>query len=100
MEDKEKISELRKDIAELQIKNLMNEVKFELINEGRCVQILHIGDYSTISESWEKIRKFIEEEDLVEDGLHHEIYLSDARRSSEGVERTILRQPVNRSEYE
>lgn len=72
----------------------INEVKFEKMKEGKCVQILHIGPYSTEPESLEKMRKVMEEENLVENGMHHEIYLSDPRRVSEEKLKTILRQPV------
>jgi hypothetical protein len=40
------------------------------------------------------MRKMMEEKNLVENGLHHEIYLSDSRRVSEEKMKTILRQPV------
>ncbi|MFQ6083184.1 MAG: helix-turn-helix transcriptional regulator [Candidatus Aminicenantia bacterium] len=72
----------------------VKDIKLEKITEGKCVQILHIGPYSTESESWEKMRKLMEEKNLVENGLHHEIYLTDPRRVPEEKYRTILRQPV------
>jgi hypothetical protein len=40
------------------------------------------------------MRKLMEKENLVENGLHHEIYLSDPRRVPEEKMKTILRQPV------
>jgi len=73
---------------------LVKEVKFEKISEGKCVQMLHIGPYSTEPESLEKMRKLMEEKNLIENGLHHEIYLSDPRRVPEEKMKTILRQPV------
>lgn len=73
---------------------LIKEIKFEKIKEGKCVQILHIGPYSTEPKSLAKIEKLMEEENLVKNGLHHEIYLSDPRRVPEDKWKTILRQPV------
>lgn len=73
---------------------LVKEMKFEKIKEGKCVQILHIGPYSAEPESLAKIRKLMEEQKLIENGLHHEIYLSDPRRVPEEKWKTILRQPV------
>ncbi len=73
---------------------LTNEVKFEKIKEDKCVQVLHIGPYSAETESWEKIIKLMKEKNLVENGLHHEIYLSDPRKVAPEKMRTILRQPV------
>jgi len=74
---------------------LIKEIQFEKTEEGKCVQILHIGPYSTEPELLAKMRRLMEEKNLVEDGLHHEIYLSDPRRIPEEKKwRTILRQPV------
>ncbi|MEW6456865.1 MAG: GyrI-like domain-containing protein [Acidobacteriota bacterium] len=79
--------------------DLVNEVKFEKMKEGRCVQILHIGPYSTEQESLTKMYELMEKEDLVKNGLHHEIYLVSTGRSGKVPEekwRTILRQPVKK----
>jgi len=75
---------------------LVNEVKFEKMKGGKCIQILHIGPYSTEPESIAKMRKLMEEENLVENGCHHEIYLVMAypRNVPEERLKTILRQPV------
>ncbi len=77
---------------------LVNKVKFEKMKESKCVQMLHIGPYSTESESLAKMRKLMEQENLVENGLHHEIYLSDPQRVPEEKWKTILRQPVKKSD--
>ncbi|MEM4347263.1 MAG: GyrI-like domain-containing protein [Candidatus Altiarchaeota archaeon] len=73
---------------------LVKEIKFEKIKEGKCIQILHIGPYSTEPESLSKMRKLMEQKNLVENGLHHEIYLSDPRKVAPEKMKTILRQPV------
>ena len=73
---------------------LVNEVKFETMAEGKCVQILHIGPYATEPESLAKMYELMERQNLVPHGLHHEIYLTDPRRMPEEKWRTILRQPV------
>lgn len=73
---------------------LVNEIKFEKITEGKCVQVLHIGPYSTEPESLARMKELMEENNLVEKALHHEIYLSDPRRVPEEKMKTILRQPV------
>jgi len=67
------------------------------MKEGMCVQILHIGPYSTEHESLQKMKKLMEKENLIENGLHHEICLSDPRRVPEEKLKTILRQPVKLS---
>ncbi|MFQ6087712.1 MAG: GyrI-like domain-containing protein [Candidatus Methanofastidiosia archaeon] len=73
---------------------LVSEVELEKMKEGKCVQILHIGPYATEEESLNRMRELMSEENLVRNGLHHEIYLRDPRRVPEEKYRTILRQPV------
>jgi len=94
---------VEKDKKEVIIKKkieLVNEVKFEKMKEGKCVQILHIGPYSTEPESLTKMEKLMEEKSLVKNGLHHEIYLvvSYPKKVPEEKLKTILRQPVKEKE--
>lgn len=74
------------------IKN--DEVSFELINEGRCIQILHIGSYDDEESNVMKIIEYANKEALQINGYHHEIYLSDPRKTSENKLKTILRYSV------
>ena len=73
---------------------LVNDVEIYEMNEGKCVQMLHVGPFSTEPESLEKIHRFTEGNNLSKNGLHHEIYLSDFRRTPQEKLRTILREPV------
>ena len=73
-----------------------NEVELETITEGLCVQMLHIGPYSTEPETIQIMRQFAAENGLSFHGLHHEIYLSDPRRVPPERLRTTLRPPVRR----
>jgi hypothetical protein len=73
---------------------LIKKIKFERVKEGKCVQILHIGPYSAEPETLGKMRKLMEQENLFENGFHHEIYLSDPRKVTSEKMKTILRQPV------
>lgn len=90
------VEKARQEVIKKKKLELVNEVKFEKMKEGKCVQILHIGPYSTEPESIAKMRKLMEEENLVENGCHHEIYLVMAypRNVPEERLKTILRQPV------
>ncbi len=72
----------------------INEIEFEEIAEGKCIQIMHIGPYSTEPKTIELMKAFMKENGLVENGLHHEIYISDPRKTIPGKMKTILRQPV------
>lgn len=64
-----------------------------------AVQILHVGPFHTEPESLEKIQAFMAEHGLEKAGLHHEIYLSDFRKTLSDKLRTILRQPVKNAEH-
>ena len=71
-----------------------NEIKFEQVHEGKSVQILHIGSYEEEKESLDKLYNFIEESGLSISGHHHEIYISDPRKTPEEKLKTILRYAV------
>jgi hypothetical protein len=64
-------------------------VRLETLSEGRCVQALHIGPYDDEGPLLERMHAGHELR-----GKHHEIYLSDVRRTAPEKLRTILRQPV------
>jgi hypothetical protein len=70
------------------------KVKLETITEGRCVQMLHVGGYDKEPATIEAMLAFAEERDLAFRGVHHEIYLSDPRRTPPARLRTILRHQV------
>lgn len=70
-------------------------LRFEELVEGRCVQTLHIGSYDDEAPVLDEMHhRFIPEAGLRMTGRHHEIYLTDPRRSAPERLRTILRQPV------
>ncbi len=73
---------------------LVQEIRFEEIREGKCVQIMHIGPYSTEPETIQQMDDFMTENGWIENGLHHEVYLSDPRKTAPEKMKTILRQPV------
>jgi hypothetical protein len=76
------------------------KARYIKINEGRCVQCLHTGSFDDEPETLEKIEKFMAENDLVNDmsknRRHHEIYLSDFRKTEKEKLKTILRIPVKK----
>ncbi|MEV4669906.1 GyrI-like domain-containing protein [Microbacterium sp. LWO12-1.2] len=75
----------------------LSSVRFETLAEGLCVQTLHVGSYDDEAPVLADLHdRFIPEQGLAMRGLHHEIYLSDARRVEPAKLRTILRQPVSR----
>ena len=71
-------------------------LRLETLDEGVCVQTLHIGSYDDEASVLDDLHhRFVPEHDLRMRGRHHEIYLSDARRVEPAKLRTILRQPVS-----
>jgi hypothetical protein len=63
--------------------------------EGLCVQTLHIGSYDDETPVLQRLHEhYLPHNKLTFNGDHHEIYLSDARRTAPAKLKTILRQPV------
>ena len=75
----------------------VEEVKIETIDEGRCVQMLHVDPYEKECETIALMRVFAEGKGFQLAGPHHEIYLSDPRRVPPERLKTILRVPVRKS---
>ncbi|HEX8079737.1 MAG TPA: GyrI-like domain-containing protein [Jatrophihabitans sp.] len=70
-------------------------IRFERYAEGRSAQILHVGSYDDEGPTLARLHaEFLPAHGLVPTGLHHEIYLSDPRKTEPGKLKTILRQPV------
>lgn len=73
---------------------LARKVAFFTMTEGKSVQMLHVGPFSTEIETLRQIGAFSETNQLSRNGLHHEIYLSDHRKTAPHKLKTILREPV------
>ena len=71
-----------------------DHVQLFTLNEGKCIQILHVGPFDKEPETLAIINKFSQTNNLVKNGLHHEIYLSDFRKTNPEKLKTILREPV------
>jgi hypothetical protein len=72
--------------------DLLTNVKFESIEEGPCVQMLHTGSYDSEPASFKKMEEFAHAKNLKRVSLiHREIYLSDARKVAPEKLRTVLR---------
>ncbi|MBV7377413.1 GyrI-like domain-containing protein [Maritimibacter dapengensis] len=72
-----------------------DEVTLDMIDEGDCFQMLHIGPYSEEAPKLARLHDEIMPEAQVTFGLpHHEIYISNPGRTAPEKLKTILRQPV------
>ena len=71
-------------------------VRFEKYEEGLCIQLLHIGPYNTEAPDIERLHQHALQLSYELHGKHHEIYLSDPRKTTPDKLRTILRQPIRK----
>ncbi len=74
----------------------LDRVRFESCHEGLSAQIMHIGPYAAEEPTIARLHSFIRENGYELNGKHHEIYLSDPRRTAPEKLRTVLRQPVRK----
>ncbi|HEL1185517.1 TPA: GyrI-like domain-containing protein [Streptococcus equi subsp. zooepidemicus] len=74
---------------------LYDEMSFREIEEGKSIQILHVGSYDDEPKSFEQMNEFVRKLNLTRIGdFHREIYLSNKNRTSEEKQKTILRYSV------
>ena len=75
-----------------------SKVEFFTYDEGLCVQCMHIGPYDDEPATVELMHKFMEEQgyelDITDERMHHEIYLSDARKVAPEKLKTVIRHPI------
>ena len=94
--------EFRWAVAEAERKKKLDcgAAEFLTVEEGLCVQILHMGPFDTEAESVEKMDAFLAERgyehDFSERRRHHEIYLSDARKAAPEKWKTVIRHPIRK----
>lgn len=74
----------------------VDRLRLDAYTEGRSAQIMHLGPYSAEGPTIQRLHAFIEAEGYALRGKHHEVYLSDPRRTAPDKMKTILRQPVAR----
>lgn len=78
-----------------------SKAEYYSIKEGLCVQIMHHGSYDTEPESVDIMHQFIREHgyciDINQERMHHEIYLSDPRKTMPEKCRTVIRHPIRKS---
>ena len=70
------------------------KVRLIKLDEGKAVQLLHVGPYQEEGRSYDIMQEFVEVNNLLVAGKSHDIYISDARRVAPENLKTILRLPV------
>ena len=89
-----------KEEAARKKKQDFSKAEFLTVDEGLCVQCLHIGPYDDEPATVGRMHRFMEEQgyllDITDKRMHHEIYLSDARKTAPEKLKTVIRHPVRR----
>ena len=76
---------------------LLDNVKFEKITDGVCVQMMHLGSYDNEPESFKQMEDFAQQQNLTRTSkVHREIYISDARKVAPEILKTVLRFKVKK----
>ena len=77
------------------------DVMFRQVDEGLCVQILHQGSYDDEPATIARMEQFMQENgyqtDFADGRLHHEIYLSDPRKTAPEKLKTVIRLPIRKA---
>ena len=87
-------------VAEAERKKKLDCAQAELlqVEEGLCVQMMHVGPYDSEPESLARMNRYLAEMGYQNDfsglRLHHEIYLSDPRKSAPEKMKTVIRHPI------
>ena len=85
---------LQQAISEIEKKKGLQRPECFVIEKCSFVKVLHVGPFHTEPFSLEKIMGFMLTNDLKRNGHHHEIYLSDFRKTNPDRLKTILREPI------
>jgi hypothetical protein len=88
--------EIKLDLIEKKGRAL-EKVKLERMREGLSAQMLHVGPFSDEPRSQKILHGFIDENGYGLRGRHHEIYMSDPRRTPQEKWKTILRHPIEKA---
>lgn len=89
-------TEAMETIKQRKIPKALDKVRFDAYDEGLAAQVMYIGPYEKEGPTITALHKFIEEHNGILDETtkhHHEIYLSDPRRTDSSKLKTIIRQP-------
>ena len=85
-------------VATTKKKTDFSKVEFLTYDEGLCVQCMHIGSYDDEPATVAMMHAFMDQQgyelDITDKRLHHEIYLSDARKVDPEKLKTVIRHPI------
>ena len=88
--------------AERKKKTDFSKVEFLTVDEGLCVQCMHTGSYDDEPATVARMHEYMESQgyalDLSDRRMHHEIYLSDPRKTAPEKRKTVIRHPIRRAD--
>ncbi len=91
----EMVAQIRGEVGKAKDLPALEKLRFDSYHEGLSVQTLHVGPYADEGPVLAEMHlDFIPNNGYVETGKHHEIYLSDPRKTAPEKLKTVLRQPV------
>lgn len=94
---KEDDIELKKqEVLKEELGEYIEDIRYIEYNEGDAYETLYVGPYSEEGETVKKLHETILENEYKIKGKHHEIYLSDPRKTEPAKLKTIIRQPVSK----
>lgn len=88
------VEQARRDAMKKKTSKYIEQVRFEPYAEGLCAQVMHTGPYADEGPTIARLHAFLREQGGVLAGKHHEIYLSDVRRTAPEKLKTVIRQPM------
>ena len=88
------INEAKNQLSKKKKLTELVNIRSEIMEEGFCAQILHVGPYNTEPATIIKLHDYIKDNGYKLHGKHREIYLNDMRRVSPEKLKTIIRQPI------
>jgi hypothetical protein len=77
-----------------------SKAEFLTYDEGLCVQCMHVGSYDNEPATVARMHEYMESQgyvlDITSQRMHHEIYLSDARKTAPEKLKTVIRHPIRK----
>jgi hypothetical protein len=94
----EEVFEKAKELSNKKLSpELLKQATFETIEEGKCVQCMHLGSYDDEPKTFSVMEHFCTENNIVRlEKTHREIYISDARKTAPEKLKTVLRFKVSK----
>lgn len=92
----ELLEAVRADTARKKTVAALPRARLATYREGLSAQILYVGSFADEGPTIARLHEYISEQGCTRDGKHHEVYMSDPRRTAPDRLKTVIRQPMRR----